>query len=123
MIGKSDSPPEPPPREKQRYTIPLPIEIEVKRGLFGGKLRITALPIDLAIGGAACLVKADPAFKVGKRFRIFIDGRSCFAEVRNVSTDGADIRVGLSFIQLELDTQELIVDAIDQEKIDRSRLT
>ena len=123
MSAKPEGHVEPPPREKQRYSIPLPIEIEVKRGLLSGKERIPANLADLAIGGAACIVPADPAFKIGKRFRIFIDDRPCFAEIRNLTRDGGSFRIGLSFIQLELETQERIVDAIDQEKINRSRLT
>lgn len=123
MIGKSEGSDEVPSREKHRYSISLPIEIEIASGLFGEKKRLKAEALDLAVGGAACRVEAHKAIKVGRRFRLFIDGRPCFAEVRNIAEENGSLRVGLAFKKLELETQERIIDAIDQNKIDRSRLS
>ncbi len=122
MLRKPDEPEEPPSRENYRYTIQLPVEIEIRKGPFVGRQLVKAQPVDLAIGGAACHVQPNSAFKVGKRFRVFIDGRPCFAEIRNSRPDGPFQRIGLSFIQLELETQERIVDAIDRAKFESSRL-
>lgn len=123
MKRKSDeSSDQPPPRENNRYTIPLQLEIELSRGFGKGKERIPARPVDLSIGGVACHVPIDKAFKVGKRFRIFIADFPCFAEVRNVSVEDQFMRVGMSFIRLELDIQERIVDAIEKAKFESSRL-
>lgn len=111
-----------PARENYRYTISLPMEIELRKGLWG-KQRARAVPVDLAIGGAACHVRAHKDYVVGKRFRLFIEGKACFAEVRNVRDIGGGLqRIGMEFIQLELETQERIVDAIDQAKFESSRL-
>ena len=114
---------EQPSRDKPRYTILLPMEIEIRRGFLKGKERVTARPVDLAIGGAACHVRSDPFFVVGARFRVFIDGTAGFAEVRNVQqlSDGLS-RIGMSFVKLELETQERIVDAIDRMKFASSRI-
>ncbi len=123
MLRKpADEPEETPSRENYRYTIHLPMEIEIRQGLFAGRERIPAQPVDLAIGGAACHVQPNEAFRVGKRYRIYIDKLAGFAEIRNISTEGAFSRLGMEFIQLELETQERIVDAIDRAKFESSRL-
>lgn len=113
---------QPPPRESFRYYIALPMEIEVRSGLFS-KERVPARPVDLSEGGAACHVRPNSAFRVGKRFRMFVDGVPGFVEIRNIENveDGLT-RIGVSFIRLELQTQERIVDALEQAKIDSSRL-
>ena len=123
MKRNSDKPEEIPERENFRYVIALPMEIEIDLGFMKGKKRVPARPVDLAIGGAACHVRPDDAYKVGKRFRVYIDSTACFAEIRNIEyMDDGLTRIGMSFIKLELETQERIVDAIDQAKYDSSRL-
>lgn len=122
MLRKPDEPEDTPARENYRYTILLPMEIEIRKGPFSPRERVPAQPVDLAIGGAACHVQPHEAFKIGKRFRIFIEGQPCFAEIRNMRTEGVYLRIGLEFIQLELETQERIVDAIDRAKFESSRL-
>ena len=123
MKQSPDEPAGVPERENYRYTIALPMEIEIDRGLFKGKKRVPARPVDLALGGAACHVRPDEAYKVGKRFRVYIAGTACFAEIRNVEhMDDGLTRIGMSFIKLELETQERIVDAIDKARLDRSRI-
>ncbi len=123
MRRKSEEPEETPSRENYRYTIPLPMRIEIHLGMFKGKTCVPARPVDLALGGVACHVRPDPFFTEGKRLKIFIDGTAAFAEIRNLRTveDGL-LRIGMSFVQLELETQERIVDAIEQAKIDKARL-
>ena len=92
-------------------------------GLFKGKKRVPARPVDLALGGMACHVRPNAAYKAGKRFRVYIAGTACFAEVRNIHhMDDGLTRIGMSFIKLELETQERIVDAIDKAKFDSSRI-
>ena len=122
MKRKPDEPSEVPSRENNRYTIPLQLEIEVSQGFGKGKERVTARPVDLSIGGVACYVPSHKAYRVGKRFRIFIADFPCFAEVRNMSVEGDLTRLGMSFIRLELDIQERIVDAIQHAKTESSRL-
>lgn len=109
-------------RESLRYYIPLPMQIELREGLFR-KTRVDARPVDLSQGGAACHVRPNDAFEVGKRFRLYVDNVPGFIEIRNVRMveDGL-MRIGMSFVQLELETQERIVDALEQAKIDSSRL-
>lgn len=122
MRRKSDEPEEQPTRETQRYTIPLTVEIEIRKGPFMASERVPARPVDLSIGGVACHVQPNSAFRLGKRFRIFVDGRPCFAEIRNIASEEGLTRIGMSFIQLELETQERIVDALDAAKFQASRL-
>ena len=122
MKRKSAASESPPARENYRYTIALPMQIELRQGLWA-KRCASAVPVDLAIGGAACHVRAHKDYVVGKRFRVFIDGQPCFAEIRNVREIGGGLlRIGMEFIQLELETQERIVDAIDQAKFESSRI-
>lgn len=111
-----------PSRGTHRYYIALPMQVEIPSGIFGKK-RVPARPVDLSAGGAACHVRPNKAFKVGKRYRLFIDGVPGFVEVRNIQPveDGL-WRVGMSFVKLELDTQERIVDALDDAKIQTSKL-
>ncbi len=123
MKRKPDEEPETPAREDYRYVIPLQMEIEIGNGILKRKRRVPARPVDLSIGGAACHVRPDPEYKLGKRFRVYIAGTACFGEVRNISSTSDGLtRIGLSFIKLELETQERIVDAIEQAKYNSSRL-
>lgn len=123
MKRNGEEPAEIPERENYRYTIALPMEIEIDQGFLKSKRRVPARPVDLALGGAACHVRPDDAYKVGKRFRVYIAGTACFAEIRNIfHMDDGLTRIGMSFIKLELETQERIVDAIDRAKFDSSRL-
>lgn len=110
------------PRENQRYYIPLPMQIELRMGLFR-KVTVPARPVDLSHGGAACHVRPNAAFEVGKRYRLFVDNVAGFVEIRNMEPveDGL-LRIGVSFVQLELETQERIVDALEQAKFESSRI-
>jgi len=109
-------------RESHRYYIPFPMQIELRSGLFNKK-RVPARPVDLSQGGAACHVRPNEAFEVGKRFRLYVDDVAGFIEIRNVEMlDDGLMRIGMSFVQLELETQERIVDALEQAKFESSRL-
>lgn len=122
MWKKSSEAQAKPSRESQRYYIALPMQIELRMGLFR-KTRVPARPVDLSHGGAACHVRPDAAFEVGKRYRLFVDDVAGFIEIRNIQMveDGL-MRIGMSFVQLELETQERIVDALEQAKFESSRL-
>ncbi len=110
-------------RAAARYDFAVPLTIELSNGLFRTADRIDALLVELSEGGAAIIAPVDNRYRLKKRYRVNIDDHVGIVEIRNlVSLDGAQARLGVAFLRLDLELQELVIDSLDNARHESSRL-
>lgn len=110
-------------RAAARYDFAVPLTIEVSNGLFRPADRIDALLVELSDGGAAIIAPQDRRYRLKKRYRVHIDDHVGIVEIRNlVALDGAQARLGVAFLRLDLELQELVIDSLDNARHESSRL-
>lgn len=110
-------------RAAARYEFAVPLTIELSNGLLRTADRVDALLVELSEGGAALIAPNDRRYKLKKRFRVYIDDHAGIVELRNVvGLDGGQFRLGVAFVRLDLELQELMVDSLDTARHQSSRL-
>ena len=101
----------------------MPLTIELSNGLFRTADRVDALLVELSEGGAALIAPQDRRHKLKKRFRVYIDDHEGIVELRNIGPlDAGQSRLGVAFLRLDLELQELMVDSLDSARHQSSRL-
>ena len=110
-------------REAARYEFAIPLTMELSNGLFRTADRVDALLVELSKGGAAIIAPQDRRYRIGKRHRVYIDDHVAILELRNlVLLDADQTRLGVSFLRLDLELQEILVDSLDNARSESSRL-
>ncbi len=110
-------------RTAARYDFAVPLTIELSNGLFRTADRVDALLVELSDGGGAVIAPQDRRYRLRKRYRVYIDDHAAIVELRNlVSDDNGQARLGVSFLRMDLELQELIVDSLDNARFESSRL-
>ena len=110
-------------RAASRYEFAVPMAVELSNGWFMPGDHVDGLLVELSEGGAAVVAPSDDRYKVKKRYRVHIDDHAGIIEIRNITPLGdSQTRLGILFIRLGLELQELVVDSLDNAKLETSRL-
>ncbi len=98
--------------------------VELSNGLLRRADRRDAVLVDLAQGGAALVLAADPRLRVKRRYRVSIDDHAGIIEVRHITpVDDGWVRIGVAFRSLGLELQELVADTLENAQFQTSRFT
>ena len=118
-MAPSDSP----TRSAPRYEFAFPVTVELSQGFLRPADRVPGRLVDMSVSGAAIVMAADPRLKLKRRYRVILDDHVGIITVKNlVPGDGGDVRLGVEFMRLGLELQEIVSDAIHEAQWAASRL-